>query len=101
MTHTVWVRTMHPCEEGMVYVTNGFSAPTPFTAIHCYAVLCCAVQNNVHSCSNRLIQTLESGAVEKAIDVYEGCIAVEIIIALCITSTLIANSLSMDNSISQ
>lgn len=42
-----------------------------------------------------------SGDVEKVIDIYEGCIAVEIVIALCITSILIANSLSMDNSISQ
>lgn len=44
---------------------------------------------------------MESGAVEKVIDIYKGCITVEILIALCITSILIANSLSMDNSISQ
>lgn len=44
---------------------------------------------------------MESRAIEKVIDIYEGCITVDIFIALCITSVLTANSLSMDNSISQ
>lgn len=76
--------------------TNGSSTSTPFAAIHYYAV-----QNNVHSSSKRLIQTMESEAVEKVIDIYKGCIILEILIALYITSILIANSLSMDNSSSQ
>lgn len=38
---------------------------------------------------------MESGAVEKVIDTHEGSITVDISIALCITSILIANYLSM------
>lgn len=44
---------------------------------------------------------MESGAVEKVVDIYDGYITVEILIALCITSIFMANYLSMGNSISQ
>lgn len=44
---------------------------------------------------------MESGAVEKLIDIYDAYITVEILIALCITSIFTANYFSMGNSISQ
>lgn len=42
---------------------------------------------------------MELGVVEKVIDIYEGCIIVEISIVLCIIFILIVNCFSMDNSI--
>lgn len=100
--HFVWlalpghVPYAHVMKGWFLWVTNVRSAPTPFAAIRY-----CAAQNNSHSSSTQLFQTMESGAVEKVIDIYEGCITVEILIALCITSILTVNCLSMDNSISQ
>lgn len=44
---------------------------------------------------------MESGAVEKVIDIYDAYITVEILIALCITSIFTANYFSMGNGISQ
>lgn len=85
--------TSHVMKAWSMWVANALSASAPSATIHC-----CAVQN-VRSLPKRLIQTIEPGAVEKVIDTHEGCITVEISVALCITSILIANYLSMGKNI--